>query len=219
MMKVARMIAIFLAGAPVLALAGYMAGGWIDAARMSADLSAEADAIIAAGGGGDSLGDERLGWLLAVEDPNFYGHRGVDLKSPGAGITTITQSLAKRVAFREFKPGVAKARQTAFAVSLERHLEKEQILALALDRAEMGQSDEEWITGFHKASEVFFGAPPQDIQDTEFIRLVAVLIAPGKLNAASGGPALAERVRRIERLLASECAPTGNGDVWLEGCA
>lgn len=33
--------------------------------------------------------------LLAIEDPAFYRHHGVDLKTPGAGLTTITQSLVR----------------------------------------------------------------------------------------------------------------------------
>ena len=28
-----------------------------------------------------------LGMLLVVEDPNFYNHNGMDLRTPGAGIT------------------------------------------------------------------------------------------------------------------------------------
>jgi hypothetical protein len=46
------------------------------------------------------LEDLPPGWLemlLAVEDPNFYHHNGMDLQTPGAGITTITQNLVKRI--------------------------------------------------------------------------------------------------------------------------
>jgi len=61
------------------------------------------------------IGDFSAGWLedlLAVEDPNFYQHSGVDLTTPGAGITTITQGLVKQLYFSEFRPGFAKLRQT-----------------------------------------------------------------------------------------------------------
>ena len=50
--------------------------------------------------------------LLAVEDPSFYYHHGVDLKTPGQGITTITQGLVKIYYFDHFKPGLAKLKQT-----------------------------------------------------------------------------------------------------------
>ena len=33
--------------------------------------------------------------LLRVEDPSFYEHHGVDLHTPGQGLTTITQALVK----------------------------------------------------------------------------------------------------------------------------
>src|SRR5687768_2515105 len=40
--------------------------------------------------------------LLAVEDPGFYTHPGVDLITPGAGFTTITQGLVKQLFFGSF---------------------------------------------------------------------------------------------------------------------
>lgn len=49
-------------------------------------------------------------------------------------------------------PGVAKFRQTGYALGLERKLSKVQILALRLDTQEMGKDLERWITGFHKAA-------------------------------------------------------------------
>ena len=60
-----------------------------------------------------SLEDFQDGWLdmlLRVEDPSFYTHNGMDLSTPGAGITTITQNLVKRLYFDNFKPGFAKLR-------------------------------------------------------------------------------------------------------------
>ena len=49
---------------------------------------------------------ERLEMLLAVQDPAFYTHHGMDLSTPGAGLTTLTQALVKFLYFDEFKPGV-----------------------------------------------------------------------------------------------------------------
>ncbi|MDD2770086.1 MAG: hypothetical protein PHT19_15275 [Methylococcus sp.] len=42
-----------------------------------------------------NLTSDRLKLLLAVEDPTFFEHHGVDLNTPGAGMTTISQSLVK----------------------------------------------------------------------------------------------------------------------------
>ncbi|MBN8241532.1 transglycosylase domain-containing protein [Nitratireductor aquimarinus] len=195
-------------------------GGWgyLYAIKDADALKLRADALIAENRGGQSLGDARLQQLLQVQDPNFQGHSGVDMITPGAGVTTITQSAAKRLAFEAFKPGIGKIRQTGYALGLESELTKEQILALWLDTLEMGKGPDGWVTGFHRASEKVFGKAPSDLQETEFLSLVAVLIAPGKYRLGTDDPALAERVERIARLVSGSCSPLDNGDVWLEGC-
>ncbi len=67
----------------------------------------------------NDLSTSQLNILLKVEDPNFYHHEGVDIKAPGAGWTTITQSLVKMYYFEGgFKPGFLrfnKIRQTLIA--------------------------------------------------------------------------------------------------------
>ena len=55
-----------------------------------------------------ALPAERKAMLLAVEDPGFYSHKGVDFASPGQGMTTITQALVKFLYFDSFIPGFAK---------------------------------------------------------------------------------------------------------------
>ncbi len=197
----------------------YGASGWIDAARDAPALRSQARDLIAQGRGGDALGAERLAIFLKVEDPGFQDHGGLDLQTPGAGLTTITQALAKRLAFEDFQPGIAKLRQTTYALSLERHLTKDEILALALDRAEMGQGPEGWVTGFFTASDVFFNKPPAAIDRDDFLTLVAVLIAPGRLSIMAPSAALLDRKQRIDRLARGQCSPRDVGDVWLDGCA
>src|SRR4026208_228052 len=41
------------------------------------------------------MSPERKAMLLAIEDPTFERHHGVDLETPGAGMTTLTQALVK----------------------------------------------------------------------------------------------------------------------------
>ncbi|PHS38661.1 MAG: hypothetical protein COA91_07810 [Robiginitomaculum sp.] len=53
--------------------------------------------------------------FLQVEDPMFYAHKGIDFKTPGAGLTTVSQSLTKRLFFKQFKPGFAKLEQSLIA--------------------------------------------------------------------------------------------------------
>ena len=60
----------------------------------------------------NDLSDEQLNALLKVQDPNFYHHKGFDLSSSRAGLTTISQALVKLYYFDDFKPGIQKIEQT-----------------------------------------------------------------------------------------------------------
>lgn len=197
---------------------GYGGKGYWDALSDAEALRARADELIAHGRGEDSLLPSHLAILISVEDPNFFKHGGVDVATPGAGLTTITQSAAKRLAFERFHPGFGKIRQTGYALGLERRLSKSQILTLWLDTLEMGNGPNGWMSGFHAASFTIYGRSPNELTETEFIRLIAVLIAPATYDLTRNDPRLNERVTRIQRLVARECEPAGVSDVWLEGC-
>lgn len=197
---------------------GYGAYGYFDALAASEELEARADSLLAENLGGSSLGQERYRQLLVVQDPAFEQHSGVDMTTAGAGITTVTQSLAKRVGFENFTPGIGKIRQTGYALGLETRLSKEQIMALWLDTLEMGRGPDGWVTGFHRMSEAVYGAAPDTIADDEYLSLLAVLISPGRYNLGTDDQALQDRTDRIRRLVSGECAANDNSDVWLEGC-
>jgi membrane peptidoglycan carboxypeptidase len=138
----------------------------------------------------------------------------------GSGLTTLTQSLGKRVGFADFQPGWRKFRLRGYARGLKAGLDKQQILTLHLDRVSMGRDREgRWMTGLFTASERIFGMPPAALPQREFLALVAVSIAPSRLRLASPSADLAERVDRIERLVQRRCTPVDLRDVWLEGCA
>lgn len=199
-------------------LAGYAVLGWFDARSDSDLLSERADSLIANGFGPDDLSSERLAWLLTVEDPDFYGHGGIDIFTAGAGMTTLTQSLAKRLAFKDFKPGIGKVRQTGYALGLEQKLTKEQILSLFLETAEMGDGPNGWMVGFFSASQELYGREPSELEREEYLRLIAVLIAPSQLRLLEPNEQLIDRVERIDKLIKNECHPESNADVWLSGC-
>ena len=59
-----------------------------------------------------NIPSNRVEMMLKVEDPNFYSHKGIDYSTPGAGLTTLTQALAKFLYFENFKPGFMKIEQT-----------------------------------------------------------------------------------------------------------
>ncbi len=197
----------------------YGAKGYVDALDDTAALAVRADRLIAQNLGASGLGQGRMEQLLQVEDPGFWDHSGVDLTTAGAGITTMTQSLAKRVGFENWQPGIRKVRQTGYALGLEGRLSKSQIIALFLDTAEMGRGPDGWITGFFDASEAVFGRSVAELDDRDFLSLVAVLIAPARFDLTSDDPDLTQRVSRIERLISDSCYPKGLSDVWFDDCA
>jgi hypothetical protein len=218
MRKAAILATGVLLGLAVLLL-GYGALGFWDAVRQSDEYGARANALIANGRGPEDLGAERLHQLIVVQDPGYMEHAGIDLTTDGAGLTTVSQSLSKRLGFEEFRPGIGKIRQTGFAFGLESQLTKAQILALWLDTVEMGRGPDGWMIGFFQASSTIYSQAPSELSDQEYLRLLAVLIAPGKYRLTDDDKSLDDRASRIARLLSGSCRPEGQRDVWLDGCA
>lgn len=197
----------------------YGASGWVDAWRYRQDLAQRAQALAKRGLGEKALGGEKRAILIRVEDPSFYANNGTDFSTPGAGKTTITQSLSKRLAFVHFKPGIRKIRQTGHAIGLSQFLTKGDILTLFLAETPFKSKDGRWITGFDAASLHVFAKPVSALDRDQFTLLVASGIAPAELHADAPTEKLLERVSRINRLIAGQCTPSDHNDVWLDGCA
>lgn len=166
-----------------------------------------------------SLSPERKEILLKVEDPGFYRHNGIDVSSPGQGMTTITQALVKLLYFHPFRPGFAKIEQSLIArFVLDRHLSKDQQLALFINHAYFGAHDGQQVHGFANASQVYFSKPFNALTRDEYIGLVGMLVGPNEFRPDRAG-AYNERVARIKALLAGQCRPSGVFDPLYNGCA
>jgi membrane peptidoglycan carboxypeptidase len=167
----------------------------------------------------EDLSPERRRWLLAVEDPGFERHRGIDFTTPGQGNTTLPQSLVKLFYFERFRPGFAKIEQVLIArLVLDRALTKHEQLRAYLNHAYFGESRRGPIIGFEGAARAYFGTPFARIDDDQFLAIVATSIAPRELDPRRHPGANAERVRRIKRLVAGSCAPEDLGDVRYRRC-
>lgn len=155
--------------------------------------------------------------LLAVEDPAFFQHHGVDLDTPGAGMTTITQGLVKLLYFpKGFEQGIAKIRQTLIAqYALDALVPKNEQLDLFLTIAYLGSKGGAPVRGFANAARAYFDKDFGALSDVEFQCLVAMLIAPDHLSP--GTPAHAERMRRIDAYLSGVYRPVGVLDVEYDG--
>jgi membrane peptidoglycan carboxypeptidase len=167
----------------------------------------------------EAVTPRRLDMLLAVEDPGFYEHSGVDFGTPGQGMTTLTQALVKRLYFDRFEPGFAKIEQSLIArFVLHPALSKKDQLEVFLNYASFGSRNGNPIIGFPEAARVFYGRDLASLTDDQFIGLVAMLPAPKNFDPLRHPEANAERSRRIKSLLAGRCRPTGLRDVYLEAC-
>jgi membrane peptidoglycan carboxypeptidase len=165
------------------------------------------------------LTPEQRAILLAVEDPGFEWHNGIDLTSSGQGLTTITQALVKILYFERFTPGIAKIEQSLIArFILHNHASKEEQLRLFISHARFGNVKGNEVIGFGRAAEAHFEKPFNQLTREEYIGLVAMLIAPSEIRPEKP-TALAERIARINAMLAGRCAPSGLLDTFYEACA
>jgi len=189
--------------------------GWSRAPELVAAEMAQADRVVRP----SDLPNGYVDMLLAVEDPTFRTHYGFDLTTPGAGMTTITQGIAKFLYFHPFKPGWRKIPQTFYAIGLDARIPKNEILTLFLTRAGMGTVDGRTVYGFGDAAEAYFGKDLTKLTREQFLSLVAMCVGPNAFNVRTRPEKNRERVGRIERFLAGQCKPRDWMDVLYVDCA
>ena len=114
--------------------------------------------------------------VVAAEDPNFFGHKGVDWDavkesletnvrkaSFARGGSTITQQLAKNLFFTTHKSLVRKGRELLVARWLEEDLSKRRILELYLNVIEWGDG----LYGCEAAARRYYGKSCSDLGPDE----------------------------------------------------
>jgi penicillin-binding protein 1C len=121
--------------------------------------------------------------LMAYEDKRFLTHRGVDplamLRALGqalahggvvSGGSTLTMQLARLIEEPQGRTLIAKLKQMARALQIERRLDKRQILDLYLMRAPYGGN----VEGIRAAALTWFGKEPLKLTLAEAALLVAL---------------------------------------------
>jgi membrane peptidoglycan carboxypeptidase len=219
MVRLAWWLAIGLAGL-VLAYAGYLGVRVVEqrgaAPGAVAAIVADMDPQI------DAIPQDWIEALVRVEDPTFWTNDGIDLASPGAGMTTLSQALGKRIFFSRFRPGPGRLGKIELMVltrfALTPTVEKRDILRAMLATAYLGESDGKAVIGFAAGARRWYGKELNELSARQFLGLVAMLPAPNALDPERHADANAERVGRIERLMLGVCRPLGVDDVALEGC-
>ncbi|MFA6227381.1 MAG: transglycosylase domain-containing protein [Candidatus Paceibacterota bacterium] len=124
---------------------------------------------------------------VAIEDAEFYQHRGIQLKSIfrailanitaggySQGGSTITQQVVKNSLLTTEKTISRKLKEWVLSLKIERILTKEQILSLYLNEAPYGGN----IYGVEEACRTFFGKSSSEVSLAEAAYIAAIPKAP-----------------------------------------
>lgn len=159
------------------------------------------------------LSDFQLEALLKVEDPNFYNHNGFDITTPGAGLTTITQSIAKRFYFENFKPGIPKIKQTLIAVfAIDPLISKDDQLTVFINEYPFNSQ----AIGFSGAADYYYKKMFQELTDDEYLSIIAMFLSPEAFDIKKESKANQERVNNIQLLIKGEYTPINNLDLYYQ---
>lgn len=148
--------------------------------------------------------DDWLEVLVAVEDPNFHHHSGLEysdlLERPG----TITQRLVRDLYFEESKPRLGILEELLISrFSLHPLISKEKQMLVFVNTVSFGFENGQEVRGFARASEIFMGKPFARLNRREYLSLLAMLSSPETLHPANNREANARRVEQIRQLLAN----------------
>ncbi len=161
----------------------------------------------------EDLTKQQLDALIKIQDPNFYNHKGFDISTPGAGVTTLSQGLVKLFYFDDFKPGLAKIKQTLIArFAFDPLTPKDTILKLFINHAYMGQGNGRAMYGFGNASEFYFDKKFKELNQDEYLALIAMIRAPDGFHYLHKREENDLRVTRIKRYLSGDYIPHDNSD-------
>ncbi len=145
---------------------------------------------------GNEISDNIKKATVAIEDQDFYKHRGISIQglaraavnNAGGGATqggsTLTQQLVKQVFFADEaqKRGVngipRKVKEVILSIEVERMYNKEQILNLYLNESPYGGRR----NGVESAARTYFGKPAKDLTLAEAALLASIPQNPGVFN-------------------------------------
>jgi penicillin-binding protein 1A len=139
----------------------------------------------------DDLPDYVVNAFVSAEDGRFFEHPGVDyqgilraliqLVTTGeirSGGSTITQQLARDYFLTRDQTFIRKLREAFLAYKIEQAFDKEEIMALFVNKMFFGQR----AYGVAAAAQVYYGKNLQDINIAEAATLAGVLPAPSDYN-------------------------------------
>ncbi|HEX8974287.1 MAG TPA: PBP1A family penicillin-binding protein [Patescibacteria group bacterium] len=166
----------------------------------------------------DQIPDTMRVATIATEDANFYHHIGIDPLSIARAIkvnlasndirqggSTITQQLARNAFLTRDRTLKRKVLEAVFAIKIERHYSKDEILDQYLNEVPYGAN----AYGVEAAAETFFGKQASDLTLDEAAFLAALPKAPSYYSPyGSNSDALEARQKYIlDRIGQLQLAP------------
>lgn len=137
---------------------------------------------------GSAVAESTKNAIIAIEDPDFYSHQGISIRSimravlvnivqldPTAqGGSTITQQAVKNALLTQEQTIARKIKEAILAIRIEQERTKDQIIELYLNVTPYGGN----VYGIEEASRMFFEKSAKDVTLAESAYLAAIPQAP-----------------------------------------
>lgn len=161
----------------------------------------------------DLMPDYIANAAIAVEDKEFYNHRGINLRrilkvawlnivrrSYVQGASTITQQLSRSIFLHLKKTMVRKLKEIYLALLLERYYPKDKILEMYINEVYVGYGN----YGVGAASEYYFDKTPDSLSLSEAAALIGLFASPGRYSPYNNYERFVRRRNFVLRELKSE---------------
>lgn len=146
--------------------------------------------------------------VLSAEDPNFFGHEGIDWDAVRESIetniekgryarggSTITQQLAKNLFFTTHKSLIRKVREAIVVSWMEGDLPKKRIIEIYLNVIEWGDG----VYGCEAAARRYYGTSCASLDVDQAAGLAAMIPSPRRINPRINSGLHARATRKVLR--------------------
>lgn len=169
-----------------------------------------------------------LNAILAVEDTEFYEHKGVNVRgliraalsnfssdAPRQGASTITQQVVKNELLAGLeRDGRYKLLQVHYALMLEKEMTKDEILERYVNTIFFGNN----AYGLQAAAEVYFGKNVEELDMIDGAFLAGLIRSPSGYDPIRRPERSRSRFRQVvDRLVDVEMIPEEGSDELAEG--
>ena len=166
----------------------------------------------------DRIDPDLINAFVATEDSRFWDHSGIDLRAllramkddlrarrVVSGASTISMQLARLLQPAPRSWG-GKVAQVLWALRLERHLTKQQIIEQYLNRIELGQA----TVGVGAAADFYYGASAAEVSLGQAAAIAGLAHAPSRDNPYAAPVRARTRRDRVLRRMQSLGLATGD---------